>query len=191
MATGGCRRATLGGAALLPSLALAAASCHRSASDQPVLPPDQLANAIEAVRVEHKVTPQPPKRFAFLLPADLARVTGTICTLAQRDRPILVAGRRRALARVDGRPVLLDLGGPIGPSAAFFRAAGVTISLGRHKEVDPRADTPGTSWPVGVTVGGLDNVEDEKIDATWRCSAAARPAFAAAGISGPGRPGSR
>ena len=181
MATDECRRASAKGAMLLALLALPASACHRAANDQPVLPPDQLSNAIEAVRVEHKVVPQPPKRLGFLLPADLARVSGSVlCTLAQRGRPILVAGTRRALARVDGKSVLLDLGGPIGPSAAFFRAPGVTISLGRHSEVDPKADVPGIPRPVGVTVGGREDVEDEKIEATWAC-----------GISRPLQPGSR
>ncbi|HEY1606338.1 MAG TPA: hypothetical protein VGF77_12160 [Allosphingosinicella sp.] len=155
-------------------LPLVAAACDRSAADRAALPPDQLANAIEAVRVEHKAAPTPPKRLGFLRKPDLARVTGeTLCTLSQNGRPLLVAGRRRALARIDSRPVLLDVAGPMGRSAAFFRAPGITISLGRHETVDPKADAPDSAWPVGVTVGGLDNVEDEKIDAAWRCSARA------------------
>ncbi|HEX5183752.1 MAG TPA: hypothetical protein VFW19_11455 [Allosphingosinicella sp.] len=159
---------------LLLLLPLLAASCNRSPGNQPALPPDQLANAIEAVRVEHKAAPTPPKRLDFLRKADLERASGEIlCTLSRKGRPILVAGRRRALARVDGRPVLLAVAGPLGRSAAFFRAPGITISLGRHATVDPKADAPDTDWPVGVTVGGLDNVEDEKIEAAWRCSARA------------------
>ena len=151
-------------------LLLPVASCRRAAEDQPVLPPDQLANAIEAVRVEHKTVSTPPKRVGFLVPADLARLTGgVVCTLAQRGRPILVAGSKRALAHIDGKPVLLEVAGPMGRAGAFFRAPGVTISLGRHEAVDPKADRPGVAWPVGVTVGGLANVENEKIDATWSC----------------------
>lgn len=158
-------------AAALASLLVAlTASCHHQAEDAPALPPDQLANAIEAVRVVHKVVPTPPKRLDFLLPADRAHATGAIlCTLTQKGRPLLLAGARRALARVDGKPVTLDLSGPMSASAAFFRAPGITISIGRRAVVEPRADAPGIAWPVGVTVGGLDNVEDEKIEARWVC----------------------
>jgi hypothetical protein len=146
------------------------ASCRRSEQDQPVLPPDQLANAIENVRVEKKVVPSPPKRLAFLLLADLARVgAGVRCTLSQNGRTLLVAGGARALARVDGHPLFLDAAGAIDASAAFFKAPGVTISIGRHDVVAPQADAPGIAWPVGVTVGGMLNVEDEKIDARWSC----------------------
>lgn len=146
------------------------ASCRRAEQDQPSLPPDQLANAIEDVRVEKKVVPSPPKRLAFLLAADLARVgSGVRCTLSQNGRPLLVAGSAKALARVDGHPLFLDTAGPIEASAAFFKAPGVTISIGRHNEVAPQADVPGIAWPVGVTVGGMLDVEDEKIDARWSC----------------------
>jgi hypothetical protein len=175
----------------LPFLVLAlTASCHRQAGDAPVLPPDQLANAIEAVRVVHKVTPTPPKRLDFLLPADRAHVTGAIlCTLTQNGRPLLLAGAKRALARIDGRPVMLDLSGPMSASAAYFRAPGITVSLGRHVVVDPKADAPGIAWPVGVTVGGLDTVEDEKIGASWACGAPAvspvRPPAESAGFTPP------
>jgi hypothetical protein len=153
-------------------LALApTASCRRSDVDQPRLPPDKLVNAIEAVREEKPPVKVPTKRLAFLRPADLARVRGgdIICTLRQRDRPLLVAGAARALARVDGHPLLLDRAGPMDASAAFFTAPRVTISIGRHSPVARQADVPGVAWPVGVTVGGLTNVEDEKIDATWSC----------------------
>jgi hypothetical protein len=172
------RRGTGGGSRQRPEpapfalllLLLLPVSCHRSVPEAPVLPPDQLANAIETVRVEHKAVPAPPKRIAFLLPADRARVTGEIlCTLARDGRPILLAGSKRALARVDGKAVLLDVAGPMSASAAFFRAPGVTISLGRHEEVDRKADAPGIPWRVGVTVGGRDNVEDQKLDAAWTC----------------------
>jgi hypothetical protein len=150
-------------------------SCRRAANDQPVVPPDQLFNVIEEVREEKKAPPPgPPKRLAFLTPRDLATINGDIhCTLRQRDRPVLVAGRARALARVDGHPLLLDLAGPLDASAAFFKAPRVTISIGRHAPIAREADAPGIAWPVGVTVGGLPNVEDEKIQATWACGAAA------------------
>jgi hypothetical protein len=162
-----------GGARLAAFALLAltlAASCRRSADDQPVLAPDKLANAIEAVREEKPPVSVPPRRLAFLRPADLARVSGRIvCTLRQRDRPLLVAGTARALARIDGRPLLLDVAGPMDASAAFFAAPRVTISIGRHTPVTRQADAPGIAWPVGVTVGGLPNAEDEKIDASWSC----------------------
>ncbi len=145
-------------------------SCHRRADDdQPVLPPDQLANAIEQVRVEHKEVPTPPRRLDFLLPADLARATDIRCTLRQHGRPVLVAGSRHAFARVDSKPVLLDVAGAMDSSAAFFRGHDVTISLGRHGQVERAADKAGAGWPVGVTVGGLMSVEDEKVEAIWSC----------------------
>jgi hypothetical protein len=202
MAKRGGGRRPHGTAAVLPLLLLLipvlieAASCRRTTDDQPVLPPDQLANAIETVRVEHKVAPAPPKRLGFLLPADREHAPGPIlCTLTQNGRPLLLAGRTRALARVDGKPMLLDLSGPMSASAAFFRAPGVTISLGRHVVVDPKADGPGIAWPVGVTVGGRDDVEDEKLDARWTCGTPAvapvRPPLDAAKPSLPRAPGSR
>ena len=155
---------------IIALLALAA-SCHRAADEQAVVPPDRLANAIEDVRVEKKeAPPAPPKRLAFLLASDLASVSGDVlCILRQHDRAIMVAGPSRALARVDGRPMLLDRAGPMDASAAFFQAAGVTISIGRHAPVARPADAPGISWPVGVTVGGRPNVESEKIEADWTC----------------------
>jgi hypothetical protein len=149
-------------------------SCRRAANDQPMVPPDRLANAIEEVRVEKKEAAKgPPKRLSFLLSRDLASFgDGILCTLQQHDRPVLVAGATRALARVDGRPTILALSGPMDASAAFFSAPRVTISIGRHAPVAREADAPGIAWPVGVTVGGLANVEDEKIDATWSCRSA-------------------
>jgi hypothetical protein len=163
------RRASAMAVTLL-ALALTA-SCRRAADDQPVVPPDKLINAIENVRVEKKEEAKGPrKRLAFLLSGDLRSFSDDIlCTLQQHDRPVLVAGATRALARVDGRAMTLALSGPMDASAAFFSASGVTISIGRHAPVAREADAPGIAWPVGVTVGGLDNVEDEKIYATWSC----------------------
>ncbi|MEA3002142.1 MAG: hypothetical protein QOH81_930 [Sphingomonadales bacterium] len=153
-------------------LALAlTAGCRQAAEDEPAVPPDQLANAIEQVRVEKKATPPPPpKRLGFLLPADLAQLSGEpLCTLRHSDRILLVAGTVRALARIDGRPVFLDVAGPMDATAAFFRAPGAKISIARHGIVAAAADAPGIAWPAGVTVGGLDNVEDQKLDARWSC----------------------
>ena len=56
-------------------------------------------------------------------------------------------------------------------SAAFFRGPGVTLSIGRHATVAPAADAPGIAWPVGVTVGGAPQGEDQKLEATWSCAA--------------------
>lgn len=153
---------------ILPALV---ASCRRASDDQAFVPPDQLANAIESVRVEKKeAPPAPPKRLAFLLPGDMTKASGdVICTLRQHERPVLLAGSARALARVDGHVVLLDRDGPMDASAAFFQAPGVTISIGRHAPVAREADLPDMAWPVGVSVGGRANVEDEKIDASWSC----------------------
>jgi hypothetical protein len=160
-------------------LALAlTAGCGRSAGDEPAVPLDQLANAIDQVRVEKKVTPPPPpKRLGFLLPADLAQLSGEpVCTLRIGDRVLLVAGTARALARVDGRPVFLDVAGPMDATAAFFRAPAAKISVARHGLVAPVADVPGAAWPAGVTVGGLANVEDQKLDASWSCRLRRGPA---------------
>jgi hypothetical protein len=156
-----------------PCLALLAlAACRRAAEDQAFIPPDQLANAIEDVRQIKEAPPPPPRRLSFLTPADLASVTGgTACTLRQGSRTLLVAGAARALARVDGRPVLLDLAGPMDASAAFFRGPRVTLSIGRHMTVAPQADAPGIAWPVGVTVGALPQGDALKLDATWACAA--------------------
>jgi len=169
----GRRRAILCAGALTP-LALAAflASCGRAPGDQPVVPPDQLANAIEDVRQLKEAPPPPPRRIAFLTAADLAGITGgNACILRQRDRPLLVAGTARAVARIDGRRVLLDLAGPMDASAAFFRGPRATVSIGRHATVAPQADAPGIAWPVGGTVGAVPQGEDQKIEATWACAA--------------------
>lgn len=169
----GGRLFALDGLALPCLLLLAlAASCRRAAGDRPVVPPDQLANAIEDVRQLKETPPPPPKRLGILTPADLGRVTGgTACTLRQGDRILLVAGPARALARVDGSPVLLDLAGPMDSSAAFFKGPRVTISIGRHMTVAPQADAPGIAWPVGVTVGAVPQGDVQKLDATWACAA--------------------
>ncbi len=89
------------------------------------------------------------------------------------DGPFFSPAARGPSPEVDGKPVVLDLSGPMSASAAFFRAPKVTISIGRHMVVTPAADAPGIAWPVGVTVGGIDTVEDEKIDASWTCGAPA------------------
>jgi hypothetical protein len=151
-------------------LALALApSCHRAEPEQPMVPPNQLANAIEEVRETKTTPPAPPKRLGFLLPAELAHLSDPVCTLSLRGRPLLVAGTARALARVDGRPIFLDVAGPMDAAAAFFRAPAATISIGRHLTVPPAADTPGRLWPVGVTVAGRANVDDQRLDADWSC----------------------
>jgi hypothetical protein len=155
---------------VLLALALAGA-CQRSDPNQPVIPPDQLANAIEEVRHDKEPPPPPPpQRLGFLQPEDLARVKGDpLCTLRQVDRVLLVAGAARALARIDGRPVFLDLAGPMDAAAAFFKSDRATISIGRRQLVAREADAPNIPWPVGVTVGGLPNVADQKFDASWSC----------------------
>lgn len=180
----GARRRAL--ACLLPLAAGAAAvaSCRRAAEDQPVVPPDQLANAIEDVRQIKEAPPPPPRRLGFLTPADLGRITGgTACTLRRGDRILLVAGVARALARVDGQPVLLDLAGPMDASAAFFRGPRVTLSIGRHMTVAPQVDLPGRAWPVGVTVGAVPQGTVQKLDATWACAA---PRAVHRAVVGPG-----
>ncbi|MDB5692359.1 MAG: hypothetical protein JWO81_1422 [Alphaproteobacteria bacterium] len=153
-------------------LALALApSCHHADPNQPAIPPDQLANAVEQARVDKQpAPPPPPRRLGYLLPADLAQLSGApVCTLRLGDRPLLVAGTARALARIDGRATFLDVAGPMDAAAAFFRAPRATISIGRGIPVAPAADAPGTIWPVGVTVGGLPDIEDQKINASWSC----------------------
>jgi hypothetical protein len=150
---------------------LLVAGCRKPAEDAPAVPPDQLANAIEQVRqLKDPPAPPPPRRLGFLLPADLAQAGGDpVCTLRLGDRPLLVAGTARALARIDGRPTFLDVAGPMDAAAAFFRAPRATISIGRGAAVPPAADVPGAAWPVGVTVGGLADVPDQKLDASWSC----------------------
>src|SRR3954465_2254141 len=148
----GDRRAAALCLAVLALAPLALASSRRAGDEKPVVPRDQLANAIEDVRQLKETPPPPPRRIAFLTAADLAGVTGgDACILRQRDRPLVVAGAARAVARIDGRRVLLDLAGPMDASAAFFRGPGVTLSIGRHATVAPAADAPGIAWPVGVT----------------------------------------
>ena len=165
------RRMRRGPCSSLLVATLAVAACHHSGQEKPDLPPDQLVNAIENVRQLKDTPPPPPKRLSFLTQSDLSRVKdGNACILHQGNRTLLVAGAARALARVDGRPVLLDLAGPMDASAAFFRGPRVTISIGRHMTVTPKDDVAGVGWPVGVTVGAVPQGDVQKLDAIWSCA---------------------
>src|SRR4051812_33524520 len=153
------------------ALALLAGGCGRAEPQAPPMPPDRLANVIEAVRLA-KPQPEPQVHRLGLLaeaegPASLR--APPFCRLDRDGRLLLVARGGQALARVDGRLATLAWGGAVDTAGGFFTAPGVSISVGRHAPVAREAEASGMAWPVGVTVGGSGKLALEKLDASWTC----------------------
>jgi hypothetical protein len=151
--------------------ALLAAGCQAKEDDQPLLPPDELANRVEILRTARTEEEMRPHRLGRLAPADVGvRFRGRpSCRLERDGRTLLVARGPAAVAKIDNRLRLLAAAGPVTTSGAYFEAPGVTFSIGRDASVAPSADVAGIGWPAGVTIGGLENIPIEKIDAQWRC----------------------
>ena len=139
--------------------------------DRPLLPPDELANRIEVLRTATNEEEMRPSRIGPLAPADVGtRFRGRpSCRLENRGRTLLVARGPAAVAKIDGELRLLAAAGPVASSGAFFKAPGVTVSVGRDATVATDADLPGISWPAGVTIGGAEDLPIQKFDAQWRC----------------------
>lgn len=132
-----------------------------------------MANRVEVLRTATSEEELRPPRLGRLTPGDVGtRFRGRpSCRLESDGKTLLVAKGPSAVARIDNELRLLAAAGPVASSGAFFKAPGVTISIGRRPSVAPAADTPGTAWPAGVTIGGAEDVPIEKRDAQWRCLA--------------------
>lgn len=93
------------------------------------------------------------------------RFQGTpACRLIHGADTLLVARGGAALVRLDGQLRAVPQAGPVDSSGAFFRAPGVTISIGGR-------DTRLGSGPAGVTVGsGADDPPPQKTEAVWSCT---------------------
>jgi hypothetical protein len=151
--------------------ALSAAGCAGEEEDKPLLPPDELANRIEVLRTATSEEEMRPGRLGALAPGDVGtRFRGRpSCRLERNGRTLLVSRGPGAVAKVDNELRLLAAAGPVASSGAFFKAPGVTVSVGRSATVATAADVPGISWPAGVTIGGAEDLPIQKFDAKWRC----------------------
>jgi hypothetical protein len=134
------------------------------------LPADELYNRIEAARVttaEKKISgPRLDLLASADVPADLR--SGKRCTLRQGERLLLLANGAGAIARIDGRPTRLRIGGPVGPSGGFFVADGASVSVGRA--VAASGQTIMSEGPATVSVGGANDRPIENIEADWACT---------------------
>jgi len=157
---------------LLPLLALLAASCggkdepDEAAGDPS---PAELAARLDAV----SQLPNEDEREARprLTPIDDGEVpdeyrAGPACRLSGGAGLLLVAAQPGAVAKIDGRAIRLVTAGPVGPSGGFWKAPGVTISVGAR----PGTNADGTASPAGVTVGGADDKPIQKWEANWVCA---------------------
>ena len=151
--------------------ALLLVGCAGGDEDEPLLPPDELANRVEVLRTARTEEELRPPRLGRLAPAEVGtRFRGRpSCRLESEGRTLLVQRGAAAVARVDGKVRLLAAAGPVTSSGAYFEAPGVTMSIGRSAPVAAAADKSGISWPAGVTIGGNDDVPIEKREAQWRC----------------------
>lgn len=155
---------------LLACLALAACGGSDEEVDPEVNSTEELENRLEAL---HELQdPLPPQRLAYLQAADLGPEmrAGPACRLHQNGVLLLVANASGAVARVDGRRVPLAISGPVGPTGGFFKAPGVTVSVGRTTPFAGNADSYVAGWPARATVGGSADIPPEKHEATWICS---------------------
>jgi biopolymer transport protein ExbD len=134
----------------LLALALASATlggCREAPSAAPPSP-DQVSAAANQAQAELVDAPTPPPdRLAPLAEGELdPRFLAKPACRLTRDGQILVAATpKEAVARVDGRLRVLAKSGAVDPSGAFFRAPGVTISIGRISAVAPVAEVPGVA----------------------------------------------
>ena len=144
------------------------------------LPAAELFNRIEDARELRPGEEPPRERIGTLtdneVPQDLRG--GPSCRLTRGGALLLVAAAGGAAARIDGRPIRFQIAGVVGPSGGFFRASGVTISVGR--QVPPPGDGPEPPAPATATIastGKGDDPRPQKIAGIWGCSTA--PATAA------------
>ena len=133
------------------------------------LPPDELFDRIEAARELKPREEVQPERIGTLADAEIPQDLriGPACTLMRGGALLLVAGAQGAAARIDGRPVRLQIAAPVGPSGGFFRAEGVTISIGR--QVPPTAAGPEPAALATATIGNGADAQLQKIAGMWEC----------------------
>ena len=147
------------------------ASLAACSGDAPAGPVDEaeaerLAGRIEALAVLNEAETQPPPRLGTLAAGDIPpEYRGPACRLQQGETLLLLAAAPGALARVDGRVVRLSVAGPAGPSGGFFKAQGVTVSVGRRVG---GSEADGASL-AGATVGGDPKRPIERLTGRWSC----------------------
>lgn len=131
---------------------------------------EELENRLEKLAVGESVEPE-RSRLAFLKEADLGPElrSNPACRLHRDGRLLLVVNAAGGVARIDGRRVPLAVSGPIGPTGGFFKAPGVTVSVGRTEPSGNDAAEYGMGWPARATVGGDGKRPLEKREATWIC----------------------
>jgi hypothetical protein len=133
---------------------------------------EELENRLEklADRTTESIEPRPP-RMSNLKEADLGPElrTNPACRLHRNGRLLVVVNAAGAVARIDGRRVPLAVSGPVGPTGGFFKAPGVTVSVGRTEPSGNDAAEYGFGWAARATVGGDKTRPLEKLEATWIC----------------------
>lgn len=154
-------------------LALAAlAACGGAGSEEPdANSAEELENRIEKLATIQKELP--PQRLAYLRNGDLwpENRVRPACRLHQDGKLLLVANASGAIIRVDGQRRALMTAGPVGPTGGYFRAAGVTVSVGRTAQIEAEADRFGPGAAARATVGGRDDIPPERHEARWICGA--------------------
>lgn len=132
---------------------------------------EELENRLEklASRTSEEIEPAP--RLSSLKEADLGPEfrADPACRLHRGGGLLLVVNAAGAVARIDGRRVLLAVSGPVGPTGGFFTAPGVTVSVGRTEPGGDDAAEYGRGWPARATVGGDKARPIDKQEATWIC----------------------
>jgi hypothetical protein len=151
-------------------LLLAASACGPGEPDDTAkLPPDQLEKAIQNLAVlKDEEEAKPPPRLGVLTEAEVPPEvsSGGSCRFFLQDRLLAVAGAGGAVVKIEGRPRLLVIQGPVGPSGGFFAAEKVTVSIGRRAPIGGA----GPSTAAGITVGGDPARPVEKHDGSWVCA---------------------
>jgi hypothetical protein len=133
---------------------------------------EELENRLEKLADRTEEDIEPPARLAKLKEGDLGPELrfGPACRLHRDGRLLLVVTRAGAVARIDGRRVLLAVSGPVGPTGGYFTAPGVTISVGRVAPSAGDAASHARGWPARLGIGGDSERPIEKHEATWICT---------------------
>jgi hypothetical protein len=132
---------------------------------------DEFENRIESLAVIGEE--ETPQRLSYLRNADLwpENRARPACRFHQGGNLILVANAAGAVLRVDGQRRALIPGGPVGPTGAYYRAAGVTVSIGRIAPVAADAAAFGPGGMARLSVGGREDRPIERHEGRWICGA--------------------